>query len=155
MIEQQGRVVSVRGDLADVRLGGSSGCATCDAGKGCGAGIFGLLLRRRPMVVSLENTVGARPGQPVMVGMPETLFLGLVSRLYLLPLLAGTAGAIAGNYLASAAGLGAGATDAATFFGAAVAGLSVVLTRRNAAREFPASTIVHLLRVAAMEESVN
>jgi sigma-E factor negative regulatory protein RseC len=155
MIEQQGRVVSVRGDFVDVRLGGSSGCAACDAGKGCGAGVFGLLLRRRPMVVPLENTVGARPGQPVMVGMPETLFLRLVSRLYLLPLLAGAAGAIAGNYAASAAGLGAGATDAATFIGGAAAGLAFVFTRRNTAREFPASTIVHLLRVAAMEESIN
>jgi len=155
MIEQQGRVESVRGDIVDVRLGGTSGCATCDAGKGCGAGVFGRLLRRRPVVLPLQNTLNALPGQPVMVGMPETLFLRLVSRLYLFPLLAGTAGAIAGNYAANSAGLGPGASDAATLIGGVTAGLAAVFVRRNGAREFPASAIVHLLRVAANEDSVN
>ena len=92
MIEQQGRVVDATGARVRVRLGGTTGCTACDAGRGCGAGVFGRLLRRRPVELEFDNHVGAEPGQAVMVGLPESLFLALTLRLYLLPLLAGVLG---------------------------------------------------------------
>lgn len=155
MIEQQARVLDVRGDLAEVRLGGASGCARCDAGKGCGAGIFGRLLRRKPVSVMLSNTVSARPGQAVIVGIPEALFLNLVFRFYLFPLLTGVVGAAIGHYVAVAAQLGPSGTDAATLLAGLAAGLAVIFASGRAAREFPELSIVHLLRIAAYEESVN
>ena len=97
MIEQQGQVISVSGNLVSVRLGGNSGCVACDAGRGCGAGIFGRLLRRKPAVLDLDNAINARVGQPVVVGLPESVFLRLVFHLYMLPLLAGLAGAVLGQ----------------------------------------------------------
>lgn len=101
MIEQQGRVVGARNGKATVRLGGQSGCPACDAGEGCGAGIFGRLLRRREVEIELENPGRARPGEAVVVGMPEKRFLGLVGRLFAAPLLAGLAGAAAAAALAA------------------------------------------------------
>ncbi|MEJ2385650.1 MAG: hypothetical protein P8Y54_14930 [Xanthomonadales bacterium] len=53
MIEQQGRVTGAAGSQVRVRLGGTSGCTTCDAGRGCGAGVFGRLLQRRPVELEL------------------------------------------------------------------------------------------------------
>ena len=97
MIEQQGLIVAVSGGTASVRLGGKSACTACNAGKGCGAGIFGRLLKRKPVVLELKNGPGARVGQSVMVGLPETLFLRLVFKFYLFPLLAGLAGAASGS----------------------------------------------------------
>ena len=94
MIEQQGRVTAVEGDRARVRVGGRSGCAACDAGRGCGAGIFGRLLNRRPAEVRVVNRLGLRPGAPVRIGLSERAFLGLVMRLYGWPLLAGLGSAI-------------------------------------------------------------
>ena len=99
MIEQQGRIVAIANGRASVRLGGMSGCPSCDAGKGCGAGVFGRLLKRNPVELELENGIDAADGQAVMVGISEGIYLRLITRLYLLPLLAGLAGAAVAFYL--------------------------------------------------------
>ena len=147
MIEQQGKVVAVTGNLAEVRLGGSTGCVRCDAGEGCGAGVFGRLLKRKPAVVSLENTVSARPGQAVMVGIPETLFLRMTARFYLVPLLAGVVGAAVGHYLSGLGGVAPAGSDAITLLCGLASGAAVLGWNRADAREFPESIIVRLLRV--------
>jgi sigma-E factor negative regulatory protein RseC len=148
VIEQQGKVISVSAERARVRLGGQSGCPACDAGRGCGAGLFGKLLRRRPVLLDLENRVDARPNQAVTVGIPETYFLRLVSRLYLLPLLAVLFGAAAAHYLAWRLGSDAAGTDAWTLAGAIAGGVAAFFHGRRRAGEFPASFIVHILRIS-------
>lgn len=153
MIEQQGQVVDLNGATARVRLGGSSGCPACDAGKGCGAGIFGRLLQRRPVVLELDNEVQAVRGQAVIVGLPESLFLGLVARLYLAPLLAALGAAAAAHYLGEKTGLSPALSDLLTLVGA-VAGAAAVLWRNaRSSREFKSKLVVHLLRVIEANES--
>ena len=148
MIEQQGQVIAVSGHLASVRLGGNSGCPACDAGKGCGAGIFGRLLQRKPTVLNLENVIDARVGQPVVVGLPESVFLRLVFHLYLLPLLAGLAGAALGHYLSIQYGAGTSLTDGIALVGAVTAAAAAMAWNRKRGREFPRKIAVHLLRLA-------
>ena len=152
MIEQQGRVVAVIDGKAQVRLGGTSGCAKCDAGRGCGAGIFGRLLRRKPVTLDLDNTLNAGPGQPVLVGLPESLFLRLVARLYLLPLLAGLAGAGLGHYISTLGQLAGVRLDVITLLcGLASGAVTMIWINRNAV-EFSGSVMVHLLRIIEFEE---
>ena len=153
MIEQQGKVVAVVDGRACVRLGGTSGCTSCDAGKGCGAGIFGRLLKRKPLVLELDNRVNAAAGQPVIVGIPEALFLRLITRLYLFPLLAGIAGAAFGHYLAVLNGVGIAGSDLITLLCGLAGGSAVVLWNRNGSREFPKPFIVNLLRIVEIQES--
>lgn len=100
MIEQQGRVLRHEAGRASITFAAVSGCPACDAGQGCGAGVFGKLLRRKPAILELESPAGLEPGQAVIVGIPEAFFLRLLFRLYLVPLLAGLAGAGLGHYLA-------------------------------------------------------
>ncbi len=99
MIEQQGRILELQQKHAKVILGAASGCPACEAGQGCGAGIFGKLIKRTDLVLVLNNQLQLEPGQAVIVGIPETFFLRLVARLYLLPLLAALFGAGLGHYL--------------------------------------------------------
>ena len=153
MIEQQGKVVAISDGRACVRLGGTSGCASCDAGKGCGAGIFGRLLKRKPFVLELDNRIDAATGQPVMVGIPEALFLRLIARLYLFPLLAGIAGAAFGHILAVSNGMGPAGSDLVTLISGLAGGMAVILWNRNDSGEFPKSFIVHLLRIVEIPES--
>ena len=130
-----------------MRLGGMSGCPACDAGRGCGAGIFGKLLKRRPVVLELENRAGAGAGQAVMVGIPESLFLRLIARLYLWPLLAGLAGMALGHAISANWFPGQALTDlTALAAGIACGGLALLASRRNSG-EFPRSEIVHMLRI--------
>lgn len=93
MIEQQARVLTVSGSKAVVRLGGQSGCSACDAGQGCGAGLFGRLLRRRMADFEVENSANAQPGDPVMIGIEEASYAKWVMLLYGLPLVMGLVGA--------------------------------------------------------------
>lgn len=118
MIEQQGRVVGVHGDRADITIGATTGCTACASGQGCGAGIFGKLWRRKPVLLTIENSISARPGQSVIVGIPEQMFLLLVARLYFLPLLAALVGGLAGQWLAGMTQLANIAGPVAADFGA-------------------------------------
>jgi len=153
LIEQQGKVLSAAGKRVSVRLGASSGCSACDAGKGCGAGVFGRLLQRKPVVMTFENTIAAEAGQSVVVGLPESLFLSLVLRFYLHPLLAGLCGAALGHLAASRLSVSPGWADVSTLAVALVAAGWVV--RRNHYRpvEFPQKTAVHLLRTVECKVS--
>jgi len=155
MIEQQGKVVDVTGDTAWIRLGGSQGCPACDAGRGCGAGLFGRLLKNRPVDLQLDNQHDARPGQAVMVGIPEALFIRLVARLYLYPLLAGLAGAGIGHYLASVMDLGPLGTDISTLVCGILSGAAVIVWNRARTGEFPGAAIVHLLRIIESQKTEN
>ena len=152
MIEQQGRAVSAEGDRVRVRLGGQSGCAACDAGRGCGAGVFARMLRRRPVELDFENRVGARSGQGVVVGIPERLYLGLVTRFYLLPVLAALAGAAIGHYLGVSLDVGPGPVDALALGAGLLAGFIVLRRTRGRPAEFSRESGVHLLRVVLPPE---
>jgi sigma-E factor negative regulatory protein RseC len=101
MLEQQGRVLEQAGGIATISIGPVAACPACEAGKGCGAGIFGRLWLRKAVQVRLQAPIEAQPGEVVIVGIPESLFLSLLLRLYLRPLLMALAGAAAGNYLAA------------------------------------------------------
>ncbi len=128
MIEQQGRILSLQGSQATVLLGASSGCPACDAGKGCGAGIFGRLVVRKPVSLELDNPLHLQPGLAVRVGISESFFLRLLLNLYLLPLLAGLAGAALGHFLAGVLTLADWRQDVIALLGALfLAGLTLPL----------------------------
>lgn len=104
MIEQQGRVLELQAQRVKVSLGATSGCPACDAGQGCGAGIFGKLVSRKEQTLVLDHNLQdghlqLEPGQAIIVGISEEFFLKLLARLYLVPLLAAMCGAAFGHYL--------------------------------------------------------
>lgn len=94
VIEQRGKVTGLEGDKAWVRIGGQSGCPACDAGQGCGAGLFGKLLNRSDARILIDNDALANAGDVVVLGLDESDYLALVVRLYGLPLVAGLGGAM-------------------------------------------------------------
>ena len=153
MIEQQGKVVSAGDGIIQVRLGATSGCSACDAGKGCGAGVFGRLLQRKPVVLEFKNSLGAEEGQAVVVGLRESLFLSLVMRLYFYPLLFGLAGAVAGHWLAKQAHFEPALMDFSALFGGFVFAAWVVWRNRRRQIEFPSDSNVHLLRNVSCKDS--
>ena len=132
MLEQQGRILEQVGGLATIRMGPVAGCPACAAGKGCGAGILGRLLQCDAVLVQLENLTQAMPGDVVIVGIPERIFLSLVLRLYLRPLLMGLAGAVLGNYFATRMTNQSGIVDGfSLLLGFVAAGLGVAWSRSS------------------------
>jgi sigma-E factor negative regulatory protein RseC len=138
LIEQQARVIRIEEDIAWVSVGGQSGCPACDAGKGCGAGVFGRLLRRKPVELPLPNEPGARAGQAVTLGIPESLYLKLVFRQYGWPLLAGLAGALASHHISKQFQAGPVLSDAITLAGMAGAAALAFAGLRKSNADLPA-----------------
>lgn len=126
MIEQQGRVVRAEPGKAWVVIGPQGGCSACDAGRGCGAGLFGRLLKRQPLELELDNPQDLPVGQAVSLGIQESVFLRLTMALYALPILVGLAVAWVCHYISSMAGTGPGVTDLATLAGL-IAGSAIAL----------------------------
>ena len=147
MIEQQGRVVAVDANRVVVRVGAGSGCAACDAGRGCAAGLFGRLLRRKPVLLALDNEPGARSGQAVILGLPEAWLLRWAAKFYLYPVLAGLVGALFGHYLSGELETGVAVGDVLTLLGALTAASLPVWWNRRRSLQVPREMPVQLLRV--------
>lgn len=113
-----------------------AGCSRCDAGNGCGAGVFVRLFTRRRIRLPLPAGCPARPGEPVRVGMPAALLNRIALRLYALPLAAFVLGAVAGHGLAPAAG-GAAFTDAAALVAGLVTGGATLAWQSVRTRRMP------------------
>lgn len=148
MLEQRGTILEQAGGLATIRVGPVAGCPACAAGKGCGAGILGRLLQRNAVLVQLENPTSAKPGDVVIVGIPERLFLSLLLRLYLRPLLMGLTGAALGNYFATRMTNQSGVIDGfSLLFGLVSAGLGVTWNRSSGAgpKEWVTGGQLHVL----------
>ena len=122
MIEQNVQVLRCDKESLWVRIGTQSGCTACDNGKGCGAGLFAKLIRRKPVILKLaRNEMVVEAGQMLTLAFPEQVYLKLVFASYGWPLIAALAGALAGHSLAVWAGLQAVAIDAATLSGGVLA----------------------------------
>jgi len=98
MIEELGEVVAVHGDLAEVRGRRPSLCGSCAAAGACGTSLLDRFFARRP-VLTVYNSVGAGPGDSVVVGFPEQALLAASFATYLVPLLGMIAGAMGAAYL--------------------------------------------------------
>lgn len=136
MIEQNVQVVRCSEQQIWVRLGSQAGCSACDAGKGCGAGVFAKLLQRKPTIIALaRRDIEVKPGQMVTLAFPEQVYLKMVLAYYGWPLLAALSGAFAGYGLGSWFQLGALWLDAVTLIGGTLAGgmvVRVLKTRKSA-----------------------
>lgn len=113
-IPETGTVISLKGDTAIILLKGGGSC------KGCGAGKIGLcrLGLCRPggnsMMLHADNTIGARTGDTVVVGIGRQVRVKGYLFAYIIPLISFMAGTLIGHV--AGAYLGAPSVDAASGF---------------------------------------
>lgn len=133
MIEQNVRVIRCQGDRVWVRIGSQTGCTACDNGRGCGAGLFSKLLRRKPVVVELERgSLDIEAGQMLTLAFPEQVFIRLVLGSYGWPLLAALTGAVLGHSLSVWLEFGQAMVDVGALVGAlSLGGASLRLIRKR------------------------
>jgi sigma-E factor negative regulatory protein RseC len=99
MIEQTAVVIRVEGQLALVEAQRQSSCGQCNAKKGCGTGMLEDSIGRRAMQMQAINRCDAKPGDEVVVAVPEKGFVKSAFFTYLLPLLLMLLGGIAAQQL--------------------------------------------------------
>lgn len=105
MIEENGIVERLEGDLALVRTERRSTCGGCRASGSCGTSLLDRMLGRRAVLLRAENRAGANAGDQVVVGVDESTLLRAAVLAYLLPMLALIVGAVLGQTLADLTGL--------------------------------------------------
>jgi sigma-E factor negative regulatory protein RseC len=100
VIEETARVMETSGGFAWVEVETKSGCGTCAASGGCGSASIARLFHHSPTRLKVVNSVGARLGDEVIVGIEESALLGGALAVYMLPLVLLIVGAAIGEWLA-------------------------------------------------------
>jgi sigma-E factor negative regulatory protein RseC len=116
MITETGRVVGVAGDRVWVQTIRTSACESCSARHGCGQRALAGVSGGRANQVLVANSLGARVGDEVTVGIAESALLGASLLVYAVPLVLMVAGAVLGHQLSA----GHAANEAVAMVGAAV-----------------------------------
>jgi sigma-E factor negative regulatory protein RseC len=100
VIEEQARVVSVDNNgLAEVAIVRQPACGSCAAKSGCGTSLLASIFPQRSLRLQLANSIGARPGDLVVVGLDEGHLQRGSLLLYAVPLAGLLVGAVAGENL--------------------------------------------------------
>ena len=100
MIEELATVIKTEGDVMAVEIQRQSTCGSCSVKSGCGTNLVASLFGKRRALLSLPNTIDARPGDRVVLGISEKDLVTGSIRLYLYPLAGLLFGAMAGHLLA-------------------------------------------------------
>ena len=87
MIEEVAKVISVDGQYAYVEVTRTSSCNSCNAKQACGTASLTSWFRFQPPALKLKNTINTRPGDEVIVALPEQTMLAGSFMLYIIPLL--------------------------------------------------------------------
>lgn len=121
MITETGKVVAVCDDKVWVQTIRTSACQQCAARHGCGQKALASVTGGRANQVLVTNSVGARVGDEVMIGIPEQALLGASFLAYALPLLGLVVGSLAGHAMGGSGDLPALAGGGTGLFAGLVA----------------------------------
>lgn len=86
MIEETATVVGLDDEYAIVETERRAACGSCHSAGNCSTTVLTGLFKRRQNQLRVRNTIQARPGQQVIIGLHETAFLKVSATAYLLPL---------------------------------------------------------------------
>lgn len=104
-VEEPGVIVSLDGDYASVAPLNQSDCQSCASSGSCGTTLLAPLFGKKKSLLIAENTINARPGDEIIIGLNRTALVIASTMVYLLPLLVLVFAAVAGEAFAHAMGL--------------------------------------------------
>ena len=107
MIEEHARVVAVQGDTALLQTQRQSSCGSCEVKSGCGTSVLAGIVGQKITQLKVRNTLNARPGDEVVLGMEEHALVTGSLLVYGVPLLMLLLGALMGEAMASQLGMNA------------------------------------------------
>lgn len=102
MIEEQAVVLAVEGERAHLEIRRNTPCGLCGTTQGCGVSLWGRLFKRSGNGFWTANSLGAKVGEAVVIGIEEGALLAGSLIAYLVPLLSVCIGALIGSRVAGA-----------------------------------------------------
>lgn len=88
MIEETAVVTKKMNAEVQLEIERRTACGICGQTRGCGNATFGKMLGHQQGVITAQNTLDAKVGDRVVVGIEEKVFLNATFLLYVLPLTA-------------------------------------------------------------------
>ncbi len=85
MLEESGTVLAVKNDELCVETISRSSCSRCSS-SGCSTSVISKLFGLRRNRIIMKNSLGAKPGDRVVIGIPDSLLVKASIWAYLLPL---------------------------------------------------------------------
>lgn len=137
MIETRALVLRVDGGYAIVEADRAAGCGRCDSAKGCATGTLSKLFCFKPRQLKVMNSVGAEPGDRVVVGIYDGALMKSSVAAYLVPLALLLCGALAGAFFAQGPAKDLySAMGALGGLGAGLGWMSFYSSRNRSSRDF-------------------
>ncbi|HHH36704.1 MAG TPA: Fis family transcriptional regulator [Gammaproteobacteria bacterium] len=99
MLTEKATVIAIRHDTAVVETRRRSACGGCAVNTSCGTGVIARWRGDRPLRMEVGNTVGARVGEEVLLGVEEGVVAKGSLLVYALPLVTLLGGAFLGEWL--------------------------------------------------------
>ena len=87
MIEERATIISCDADYAVVETQRKSSCGSCSMNKACGTGVLAKVFKDKVAHLRVKNTIEARVGEEVIVGVEESAMVRGSLLVYMLPLL--------------------------------------------------------------------
>jgi len=100
MIEESAIVISSDNDIIVIETQKKSSCGSCSVNKTCGTGIISKYFSPKTIEFSIKNTINAKVGDAIIVGINERVFLLGSFLMYILPLLFILGFALIGDFIA-------------------------------------------------------
>ena len=129
LVEELGVIVSLDGNYASIAPLEKSNCKSCASSGSCGSSLLAPLFSSKKRLLLAENTINARPGDEIIIGLNRTALVFASLMVYLFPLLVLAIGAVTGEAIGRMIGLEDGEIVAIIF---AIGGafLSFMFVRR-------------------------
>jgi len=99
VITETGKVVALKGDRVWVQTIRTSACQSCAARNGCGQKVLAAASGGRANQILVANSINARVGDEVTIGIDEQALLGASLLVYALPLILMVIASILGHHL--------------------------------------------------------
>ncbi|MDZ7805080.1 SoxR reducing system RseC family protein [Thiohalophilus sp.] len=100
MIEETAIVTRCEGEQAWVKAQRKTACGQCQVNKGCGTAVLASVVGQKASHMRVLNSVQAREGETVVIGLHESAMLSGSLAVYLVPLLSLFLFAVTGKVLA-------------------------------------------------------
>ncbi len=100
MIEETALILNCDGEYADIETKPQSSCGGCASSGVCGTGVFSKVFGQRKTVVRVVNTLQAKPGEQVIIGLQESALARVSMVFYLAPIIAMILAALLGQEMA-------------------------------------------------------
>ena len=100
MIEENALVVAIEGDKVLLQTQRRSACQSCSVKQGCGTSVLAKVVGKRSSQILVNNTLNAKLGDQVRIGINDNALVKGSLLVYALPLIFLLVGGLLGEFLA-------------------------------------------------------